>query len=168
MTESEIKRFQYNLSNDYEGLKKKIDIIAGVMKKGSENMRIRTLALSARKGAQDFNYREELELIYDYVCKNISYVRDTYKIEVIHDAEKVLDFEAGDCDDFVILLGALLLSIGWTVRIVICGREKNSFSHIYLQCWEPVERKWITADASMKYPLSKESTAQYKKYFMVK
>ena len=87
---------------------------------------------------------------------------------MIHDAEKVLETGSGDCDDFVILLGALLLSIGWTVRMVISGREKNSFNHIYLQCWEPREKKWITADASMKYPLGVETTAQYKKYFAVK
>ena len=73
----EVKRIEYLLSNDEKGLLQKLNIIAGVMKKGSENYKIRELALSVRKGTEDFDYNSELERIYNYVTQKINYRIDT-------------------------------------------------------------------------------------------
>jgi len=51
----------------------------------------------------------------------------------------------GDCDDFVILLAALLLASGTPVRLILSSaRNDQEFDHVFLQAWSGTG--WITLD----------------------
>lgn len=56
--------------------------------------------------------------IYDYIVSNWKYVNDSDKMENLRSASRTINNGlAGDCDDFAILLAALIESIGGDARI---------------------------------------------------
>jgi hypothetical protein len=77
--------------------------------------------------------------IHDWIQQKIAYVGDHVLIEELRaPAGLVLEIQdrgstMGDCDDFVILEGALLAAIGIPIRIVtISTRRDRDFNHTYL------------------------------------
>ncbi len=62
--------------------------------------------------------------IYEYMVGNWSYARDAWRIEEFQYSNKSLEYGKGkysgqgDCDDFAILLAALIESVGGTPRII--------------------------------------------------
>jgi len=160
------KIYSFELPEGTNGLLSKINIIGELINKGSQNIDIRSLSVELISGLEDFDFQSELEVIYNWVIENIRYVRDIDNIELIHDADKVLEFRAGDCDDFTILLGSMLKSIGFPIQMVIASRNGIDFEHIYLRV--NLNNKWIVCDASMKMPLGEEIQTKYKRYFLIK
>jgi len=78
-------------------------------------------------------------------------VWDTRGIEHIHDAQNVLRQRAGDCDDKVILLGALLESIGHATKVFAMGFRRGELTHVaLLVCYQGA---WIPADTTEDYGL---------------
>lgn len=88
----------------------------------------------------------------------LRYTRDHNKVDQYHAANKLASLHGpalsgGDCDDGTILLGAMLHSVGYPVRMrVIQDVNSPSWSHIYLLCGTPPmnARKWIPLDWSVK------------------
>mgnify|MGYP001558894634 CR=1 FL=1 len=61
----------------------------------------------------------------------------------------------GDCDDFVILLGALYRRLGYPVQMVaISRRADRELDHVYLRL--AVDGEWIAADGIVPYPFGWE------------
>jgi len=92
--------------------------------------------------------------LFDFVKRNIRYTRDIFRVELLHSARRMLELRAGDCDDMTILLGAMLLSTGHPVRLVLAGFRKNQphvYSHIYPEV--NVSGRWIAIDATMNKPM---------------
>lgn len=83
-------------------------------------------------------YGQEIRAIYEAVQNANSsialrYVRDHLKVDQFTAANKLLRLRGGDCDDGTLLLGALLNSIGYPVRMrVIQDINSASWSHIFL------------------------------------
>lgn len=71
--------------------------------------------------------------IHDFIVKEIKYVRDQNEVERLQTPDATLLLKAGDCDDMVILGGALLESVGVPTRIKLIGQKTGQFSHIYLE-----------------------------------
>lgn len=78
------------------------------------------------------NYDNIAEAVYNWIVKNIRYVRDQNGIERLQTPDATLQLGTGDCDDMVILAGSLLESIGVPTRIQIIGERRGKYSHIYL------------------------------------
>ncbi len=71
----------------------------------------------AGRSPGSFNIGQVCE-IYDYCYTNWKYVNDPVQNEIIEYASNTLKNGLnGDCDDFAVLLGSLLLSVGGEVRI---------------------------------------------------
>jgi len=125
-----------------------------------------------RAGAKDFYVRQKaIEIfrtyrvppknrmgeacaLFDFVKRNVRYTRDIFRVELLHSARRMLELRAGDCDDMTILLGAMLLSTGHPVRLVLAGFRKNRphvYSHIYPEV--NVSGRWIAIDATMNKPM---------------
>ncbi len=125
-----------------------------------------------RAGAKDFYVRQKaIEIfrtyrvapknrmgeacaLFDFVKRNVRYTRDIFRVELLHSARRMLELRAGDCDDMTILLGALLLSTGHPVRLVLAGFRKNQphvYSHVYPEV--NVSGRWIAIDATMNKPM---------------
>lgn len=96
----------------------------------------------------------EVCALFDFVKRNIRYTRDIFRVELLHSARRMLELRAGDCDDMTILLGALLLSTGHPVRLVLAGFKRHrphAYSHIYPEV--NVRGRWLAIDATVDKPI---------------
>lgn len=142
----------------------------------------RIIGQMIRDGAKDFYVRQkaidifrayqvrpkdrwgEVWSLFDWVKRNIRYTRDIFRVELLHTARRMLELRAGDCDDMSILLGAMLVSTGHPVRLVLAGfrpQKPHNYSHIYPEV--NVREKWIALDASMERPIGWAPPACWKK-----
>src|SRR5204862_4078591 len=131
----------------------------------------RMIAAMIREGAKDFYGRQkaiqifrlyavpprdrfgEVLALFDWVQRHIRYTRDIFRVELLHTARRMLELQAGDCDDMTILLGAMLLSTGHPVRLVLVGfrpHRPHFYSHIYPEAL--IGERWIALDATMPRP----------------
>ena len=80
------------------------------------------------------------------------YTKDIDIADTFQTAYRSLVWKIGDCDDFVITLGALLISAGYKVKMVVVHvTPADTWSHIYLLAGIPPggePKKWIAMDAS--------------------
>ena len=101
----------------------------------------------------------------DYVCFGerllgavkhlVAYVPDPKGIERLQDPWTTLDIRTADCDDFVILLGALGLALNFSIAMMTVKAERDSKtgeivdrdSHVLLLMQPPGSEKWYGADA---------------------
>ncbi len=142
----------------------------------------RMIADLIRCGAKDFCVRQkaidifrcyrvmpknrlgEVCAIYDWVRRNIRYTRDIFRVETLHTARKMLELRAGDCDDFTILLGAMMMSTGHPIRLVLVGFRPNkphSYSHIYPEV--NVKGRWFAIDGTVGRPFGWSPPALWKR-----
>lgn len=91
------------------------------------------------------NYRGEAETILAWVKRTINYRRDPVDVELLQDVWRTLDTQAGDCDDFSVLLAASLESIGSPIRFVtVSTRQDHSPSHVYIESF--IDGRWTPLD----------------------
>ncbi len=129
--------------------------IARLIREGARDLCVRNQAIRILRanevGPKDF--LGEVLALFHWVRAHIRYTRDIHRVELLHSARRMLSFRAGDCDDMVILLGAMLEAIGHPVRLVLVGsnpRRPRLFSHIYLEV--QVRGRWIALDPTMDRP----------------
>jgi hypothetical protein len=106
----------------------------------------------------------EVCALFDWVRRNIRYTRDIFRVELLHAARRMLELRAGDCDDMTILLGAMLVSTGHPVRLVLVGfqRQKpNVYTHIYPEV--RVGGHWVAIDATSRHPIGWSPPALWKR-----
>ena len=72
--------------------------------------------------------------IYEYLYDNWKYVSDPYGIDYFSPASRTIDLGlSGDCDDFAILMAAVIKAIGGTPRLTVAyGSEGN---HMYTEVY---------------------------------
>lgn len=94
----------------------------------------------------------EVRAVFEWVRDSIRYVRDPHGLESLSAAHVTLRRMSGDCDDQVALLGALLESIGYPVRLVIAAYQApNAWEHVYAQAF--VNGAWIDLDPTERQPM---------------
>lgn len=140
------------------------------------------IARMVQDGAKDFYVRQkaievfrvyrvkpkdrigEVCALFDFVKRNVRYTRDIFRVELLHSARRMLELRAGDCDDMTILLGAMLMSTGHPVRLILAGFRRNkphAYSHIYPEV--NVQGRWIAIDATMDKPVGWAPPAVWKR-----
>lgn len=111
---------------------------------------MRQIAAAVVQDAPWKNKREEAKRLFAWIRRNVRFTYDPEGAELLQEVDAILNHRAADCDDFVILGGSLLRSIGIPVQIVIIGadsRAPNAFSHIYLQAF--MGDAWVGFDPSV-------------------
>ena len=96
-------------------------------------------------------WQQEVNALFDVVIKNVRYTLDPDGLELFQSPGRTLEMGIGDCDDMVILLGALLKGAGYPCRIKVIGmRGSGDFSHVYLLVGLPPASpsRWTALDAS--------------------
>lgn len=88
----------------------------------------------------------EASALYEWVRDNIRYTLDPVDVELLHAPAQVLSQRAGDCDDFSILLAALLQSLGHPAAFKAVGFEPGELSHVYVLTL--IGNRWWAADAT--------------------
>lgn len=108
------------------------------------------------------DYWGEVKAIFNWMRANVRYIRDMSTIDTFALAMRTIEARGGDCDDYTIALGALLMSIGYSVRMkTIQTNSSEDWDHIYLQVGLPPGKptKWRTLDASVAQPAGWEAPA---------
>lgn len=131
-------------------------IIGRLVREGAKDFYVRQKAIEIFRayGIKPKNRLGEVCALFDFVKRNIRYTRDIFRVELLHSARRMLELQAGDCDDMTILLGALLVSTGHPVRLILAGFKPNQphvYSHIYPEV--NVRGRWIAIDATMDKPV---------------
>lgn len=130
-------------------------LIAGLIRDGAKDFYVRQRAIeilrTCRVAPKD--RLGEISALFDWVRGNVRYTRDIFRVELLHSARRMLELRAGDCDDMTILLGAMLQSIGYPVRLALVGfrpLRPHLYSHIYPEVL--VRGRWLALDATMPRP----------------
>ena len=104
---------------------KRMDIITRIAQMRGRDPRIATLAVDIFKkaGVQPRDYVGQAKAILDFVQNQLYYVNEPG--ERLSDPLRTLKVGYGDCDDLVIVLGAILESVRIPWRVVISGTDKQ-------------------------------------------
>jgi transglutaminase-like putative cysteine protease len=146
-------------------------IIAKLVQDGAKDFYVRQKAIEVFRtyDVKAKNRMGEVNALFDFVKRNIRYTRDIFRVELLHSARRMLELRAGDCDDMTILLGAMLLSTGHPVRLVLAGFRPNrphAYSHIYPEV--NVRGRWMAVDATMDKPIGWAPPALWKRICDIK
>lgn len=110
----------------------------------SPDMVVRNRALAIVRGLPSKNFDAELVTVYNWVDREIRFVRDIRGVETLQTPEKTLEIGQGDCDDHAILMSALLESLGFSTRFRAVGFAPDYYSHVLTEArlgntWVPLE-----------------------------
>ena len=127
------------------------------------------------------DFLSEILAVYYWTLAHVRYANDPRTIELVRSPDEVLTRlrqnvaalrqafahpnvrwrPSLDCDDIVVLLTALFLSLGREVRIVTVAfrnafyNGQRQYQHVYVQVREPRTMQWIVLD-----PVAAEQTAE--------
>lgn len=160
------KIYLQKIPSGYRGTIKTVEHIVDLIKHGAKEFHVRQTAIDIllRRAVKPKDYLGEIKALFEWVQQNVRYTKDTFRVEVLHSAKRMLALRAGDCDDMAILLGAMLESIGHPVQVVLSGPDPlkpDLFTHIYLEVFH--RGRWIPLDATMPYPMGWAPGALVKK-----
>ena len=144
------------IPSGWRGTKKTVKHVQALIRAGAKDFYVRQKAIDIllEKQVRPKDYLAEIKALFEWVQQHIRYTKDTFQVEVLHSAKRMLELRAGDCDDMAILLGAMLEAIGHPVRLVLSGPDplrRDLFTHIYLEVFH--KGRWIPLDATMPYPM---------------
>jgi hypothetical protein len=103
-----------------------------------EYVRRKAVDIVNRAGVKGHDELGEIRAIVKWVQNNLTYRKDPIEVEYFQSARRLLkDVEQGrsaaDCDDFVIVAGALLGSIGYpTGALIVDSNADGVFNHVML------------------------------------
>jgi len=142
------------------------EIIGRMIRDGAKDFLVRQKAIQIFRiaGVRPKDRFGEIRSLFEWVRRNVRYTRDIFRVELLHTARRMLELRAGDCDDMTILLGAMLMSTGHPVRLILAGfrkRRPHSYSHIFLEA--NLGGHWITLDATMERPIGWAPPAVWKR-----
>lgn len=148
------------------GTLKTAGIISRIIQDSAKDFYVRQKAIEVFRvyGVPAKDRFGEVCALFDFVKRNIRYTRDIFRVELLHTARRMLELRAGDCDDMTILLGAMLLSTGHPVRLVLVGfkRERpHVYTHIYPEV--NVGGRWLAIDATVDKPIGWAPPAIWKR-----
>lgn len=141
-------------------------LIAQLVLDGAKDFYVRQKAIQIFRmgGVRPKNRFGEVCALFDWVRRNVRYTRDIFRVELLHSARRMLELQAGDCDDMTILLGAMLMATGHPVRLVLAGFRPNKphvYSHIYPEV--NVRGRWLAIDATVERPIGWAPPALWKR-----
>jgi Transglutaminase-like superfamily len=94
----------------------------------------------------------EAQALYGWVKRNIRFTKDPLTKEKLYPPQELLKIKAGDCDDISMLLGAMLLAVGYPARLITISADESNpqeFSHVYPEAEVPPgSGNWIAMDAA--------------------
>jgi Transglutaminase-like superfamily len=138
------------LSGD-AGIAQTIRAMRQLASAGEKDPLVRRQAVEILRSVPAYDKIAELNAIFHWVLRNIRYTEDPPNKEMLHPVRDLLNLRAGDCDDFVVLLAALLGSVGFQTRAVTVAADPadpSQFTHVYLEAL--VGGEWIALDAARR------------------
>lgn len=96
------------------------------------------------RGVPAFDDTAEAQALYNWVRSNIRFTKDPVNKETLYPPAELLQIRAGDCDDISMLLGTLLMAVGYPARLMTVASNGDEFSHVYVE-WQ-INGEWIPMD----------------------
>ena len=136
-------------------------------------VRQKAVQIINQAGVKGHDELGEIRAITKWVQRNCHYVKDPHGVEFFFTARRqIKDIEAGkhsgDCDDFVILGGALLGSVGYPVgALIVDSNNDGVFNHVMLVTktfsptrefgnnWIPIELIYPQFQLGQSVPISR-------------
>ena len=162
--------FLGHIPTGWLGTQKTVEHVQALIRAGAKDFYVRQKAIDIllEKQVKPKDYLAEIKALFEWVQQHIRYTKDTFQVEVLHSAKRMLELRAGDCDDMAILLGAMLEAIGHPVRILLSGPDplrQDLFTHIYLEVFH--KGRWIPLDATMPHPMGWAPRTMVKKIITI-
>lgn len=142
-----------------ESIDDRIDMIFEEINQGKRDPIIRQLVSEILRGVAEKDYENELDAIFSWVRKNIRYTRDPHNVELFQRPSRILEMGIADCDDLSIIIGAMVQSIGYPLRLRVIGVQSADPEHIYPLVGVPPSEnnlesiQWVAMDASVSQPI---------------
>lgn len=132
-----------------------VEIMRKQIRQSKVSPEIRALAEALVRECPENGAVCEVRRIFEFVRDNVRYTKDPRGFEFFKTPDlhlQQLDAEGiayGDCDDFTVLLGALLGSIGYRVRITVMRSPgAPAFHHVFPEVF--ILGRWMALDATLK------------------
>jgi hypothetical protein len=137
------------LSGD-AGVEQTINEMRGLVDEALRDPSIIRLATDILRSVPAFDDYGEAEALYNWVRANIRFTKDPVNKEKLYPPAELLKIRAGDCDDISMLLGTLLMAVGYPARLMTVAATPDSpeqFSHVYVEGEVPAgSGQWIPMD----------------------
>lgn len=126
-----------NLAGGDLGVAQTLDIMRGLVHRGSRELEVRAAAIEAIRasGVRPHDHEGETRALFRFVRDRIHFVNDVAGVETLQGPRATLSIGAGDCDDKATLLASLLGAVGIpsSFRVVAANRRSpGRFSHVYV------------------------------------
>jgi hypothetical protein len=131
------------LSGD-AGVEQTINEMRGLVDEALRDPSIIRLATDIVRSAPAFDDLAEANALYEWVRRNIRFTKDPVNKEKLYPPAELLKIRAGDCDDISMLLGTLLMAVGYPARLMTVAAGGDEFSHVYVE--GNVNGEWIAMD----------------------
>jgi hypothetical protein len=98
-----------------------------------------------------------LKNVFEFYCRNVSYILDEPKIEKVYTPERTLSEGAGDCKKAAVFIASILIAAGIEPIFKHVYYEGNGeYTHIYIIVPDPDLSNYITLDPTNKCQFNKE------------
>lgn len=102
------------------------------------------------------SWSAEVNALFYFVRDQIRYTLDPHDCEGLQTPVETLNLGTGDCDDKVMLLAALLRSIGHPTKLVAVQVDNSpNYSHVFLQT--RIGPQWLSLETTEKWAPGKIS-----------
>ena len=137
------------LSGD-AGVEQTINEMRSLVDEALRDSSIIRLATDIVRRVPAFDDYAEANALYEWVRGNIRFTKDPVNKEKLYPPAELLKVRAGDCDDISMLLGTLLMAVGYPARLMTVAASPGSpqqFSHVYVEGEVPAgSGQWIPMD----------------------
>jgi len=145
--------------------------------RGAHSLQVRSIAVPLVRSVPKTDNLWRARKLFEWVKRNVAYVRDPYGIELLHSADHLLGVTnlaqrwgtgfSGDCDDHSILLGSLLMSVGYPVRLTVMSNKPDGKPHhVYPEGM--INGRWVPMDTTVDHPMGYAAPATWKRHFEVR
>lgn len=148
------------LSSGPAGIAETLKLMRVQVIKGDVERIVKDTATSIIKGIPPEDLLKQIEAITGWVRKHLKYVKDVNGVEELIAPHILLDKIAkegtafGDCDDFTMLLSALLRAVGFKTRMEAVGVKSSAYNHARLAVW--YNNSWVSIEGTRDWPLGQK------------
>ena len=143
-------------SEGVEGIKQTLRAMRTMILLTDQNRIIKEQAIRIIADVAPNDELGQITTIFSWVQKNMKYVRDIYGVEELTRPDRVvyniLNGEVShscDCDDYAMLLSALLRSIGFSTRVeALAVQSTEGYDHARAAVFSKVKNTWLPLEGT--------------------